>query len=135
MSQRFFVLQPAPHPSRRNCWEAIKGLPDGMEVWIKEPMRTPAQNAEMWAVLQQIADLKAWPVNGKIQKQTKEFWKSLLLGAFRREVPMITQDLDGCMVVMSLSSRDVGRREWSDWREFLYSTLARFEAETQEGAA
>lgn len=132
----YFVLQPLPHPSRRRCWEAIKSQPDGMEVWIKKPMRTPAQNAEMWVVLQAIADIKSWPVNGKVEKQTKEFWKSLLVGVFRREVPMITQDLDGCMVVMSLSSRDISKREWPEWREFLYATLAKFEAEAEvEGVA
>lgn len=131
----FFVLQPSPHPSRRNCWEAIKAQPDGMEVWIKEPMRTLEQNALMWALLQEIADLKTWPVNGRIEKQSKEFWKTLLLADFRQEMPLITQGIDGGMAVVSLSSRDIGKREWTDWVEFLYSVRSRFEAEALGGVA
>ena len=131
----FFVLQPAPHPSRRNCWEAIKGLPDGMEVHIKEPMRTLEQNALMWAIIQEIADLKKWPVNGRVETQPKEFWKVMLISWFRKELPLITQDLDGRMAVVSLSSKDIGKKEWNEWVEFLNFVKARFEAEAQEDAA
>jgi len=128
-----FVLQPLPHPARRNCWEAIRNQPDGMEVWIREPMRTPAQNAYMWAVLDEIASCKKWPVNGRIEHQSKEFWKRLLLANFHKERPLITQDLDGDMVIIaSDSSRDVGKKEWEDWMEFLEMVLARFRAEVQE---
>ena len=119
-----YILQALPHPARRNCWEAIKALPDGMVVEIKEPSRTLEANAAMWPILKAWSDQKEWPVNGQMVKLTPEEWKDILTASFDRNEVRIAQGLDGGMVLLGHRTRHFGARKFSQWLDFLMAASA-----------
>lgn len=119
-----FVLQPTPHPARSRAMEAIQNAPDGYEVLLKEPTRSTEQNAAQWPILQAFADQLQWPVNGKMVYMTDEEWKDVLTAAFRKEQARVAMGLDGGVVMLGSRTSKFGKREFSDWLEFLHATAA-----------
>jgi hypothetical protein len=116
-----FILTAPPHPARRNLARALEGSPDGYAVTISEPSRTLEQNSAMWPILACWAKQKEWPVNGVMTKLTPEEWKIILTSAYKREALRIAQGLDGGMVLLGARTRDFGKKEFSDWLEFLHA--------------
>lgn len=76
MSGQYFVLQPAPHPSRERAVQAIMSAPDGQAVRIEDANRTREQNAKFHAICGDLAKSR-FPWAGKA-RSSKE-WKVLLV--------------------------------------------------------
>ena len=102
-----YVLQPLPHPSRRNCCEAIQNAPDGMEVEIraKRVQRSSEANRHYWAMLQQIAQ-DGWIDGRRFTAETwHEFYKRRFIGI-----------IDGpCGTSIAESSSKLTRKEFADY--------------------
>lgn len=110
--------------ARRLASELCVEAPDGWIVKFSEPTRTLDQNADQWPYLQAFANQLEWPVNGVMQKISAEDWKDILTCAFRRESPRIAQGLDGGVVMLGQRTSKFGKREFSEWLEFLHATAA-----------
>lgn len=121
---KLFIIQPAPHPSRRNAAAAVMAAPDGYCVSIKEPTRSGEQNAAMWGILQAFADQLEWPINGKLCQLSADEWKDILSAAFKRESARLAMGLDGGVVMLGLRTSRMGKREFSEFIEFLHATAA-----------
>lgn len=123
--KRIYVIQPHPHPARRNAIQAVQEAPQGYIVTIREPGRTLDQNAAQWPILQAFSDQLLWPVNGQMVQMYPEEWKDVLTAGFRQEMPRLAQSLDGRGVVMlgQRTSR-FGKGEFSQWLDFLNATAA-----------
>lgn len=104
MTTQTFILQPAPHPSRRNCWEAVKSSPDGMEVIIRKPKRSSAKNALMWAILRQLE-----PIDWYGEKLTSEEWKIVITASLKRQ--RAVRGIDGGFVVLGEQTRNMSGPE------------------------
>lgn len=120
--KRTFVLQPTPHPSRRLAHEAIDDAPAGWVVQVGEPTRNLDQNAAMWPILEAFSRQLEWPVNGRMELLTPEEWKDILTAAFRQEQARVSPGLHGGMVFLGMRTSRMGKREFSDWLEFLHAT-------------
>ena len=125
MTQRTFILQPHPHPSRRLCAEYVMQAPDGWAVVVKEPTRSLEQNAAQWPILEAFSQQLQWPVNGQMVTMTADEWKDVLTAAFERESVRLAMAFDGPGVVMlGQRTSQYGKRKFSDWLEFLHAAAA-----------
>lgn len=97
---------------------------DGSVVVFRDSDRTLEQNAAQWPILDAFAKQLQWPVNGKMQLIASEDWKDILTSAFRREFPRVANGLDGGMVLLGQRTSRFGKKEFSDWLEFLSATAA-----------
>lgn len=124
--KRTFILQPRPHPARRNCAEYIlNDAPDGYAVTVAEMTRTTEQNAAQWPILEAFSKQLQWPVNGRMEWLTDEEWKDVLTAAFERESVRLAMAFDGPGVVMlGRRTSQYGKRKFSDWLEFLHAAAA-----------
>lgn len=109
---------------RERALEAVRTAPDGFAVTVAEPTRNLEQNAAQWPILQAFADQLRWPVNGSMVSMSAEEWKDVLSAAFRRETVRVAMGLDGGMVMLGMRTRDMGKREFSEWLDFLHATAA-----------
>lgn len=117
-----FILQPLPHPSRRNCWEAIKGLPDGTIVEFHEETRSLEQNKLLWPLLTLWAKHQKAIVNGQQLEISKEAWKVILLHSFRKRHgrdQRFALGLDGDLVPLGYETHTMGKREFADFLTFI----------------
>jgi hypothetical protein len=122
MSKRVFIV--GAHPmSRRNAVQAVQDAPDGFAVSIGEQTRNLDQNAAMWPILDAFSEQLQWPVNGKMTTLTAEEWKDILSAAFRKE-QRVAMGLDGGFVMLGQRTSKFGKREFSEWLEFLHATAA-----------
>lgn len=128
-----FILTAPPHPARQLLARALNSMPDGYAVTISEPSRTLEQNAAMWPILACWSKQKQWPVNGVMTTLNPEEWKIVLTSAFRKETLRIAQGLDGGMVLLGASTRNFGKKEFSDWLEFLHAASAEHGITTEPG--
>jgi len=111
------------HAQARSLAEqAVRTAPEGHIVTIAEPSRTLDQNAAQWPILQAFSEQLEWPVNGQMVKLTDVEWKDILTAAFRQEQPRIAQGLNGGMVLLGQRTSKFGKKEFSDWLEFLHAT-------------
>ena len=110
--------------ARRRAVAAVQTAPDGFVTIVREPTRSLDQNAAQWPILQAFADQLKWPVNGSMESLTAEEWKDVLSAAFKRETVRVAMGLDGGMVMLGARTSQMGKREFSDWLEFLHSTAA-----------
>jgi hypothetical protein len=122
MSKQLFRL--AHTEARRRATKACQDAPDGYIVTVAEPNRTLDQNAAQWPLLQAFADQLQWPINGRMEFLSKEDWKDLLTAAFRQEVARVAPGLDGGMVLLGARTSKFGKKQFSDWLEFLHATAA-----------
>jgi hypothetical protein len=118
------ILTLTGEAARKAACREILAAPDGHVVKIGEPTRSLEQNAAMWPILEAFARQLEWPINGKMTKISAEDWKDILTAAFRRTQPRVAQGLDGSMVLLGQRTREFGKREFSDWLEFLNATAA-----------
>lgn len=98
--------------------------PEGWAVTLGDATRTLDQNADQWPYLEAFSNQIEWPINGKLQKISAEDWKDILTCAFRNEQPRIAQGLDGGMVLLGQRTSKFGKKEFSEWLEFLHATAA-----------
>jgi hypothetical protein len=120
MTKRYVLVHDL---ARQRALEAIREAPQGFEVLVKEPTRNTGQNAAMWPILEAFSEQLEWPVNGVMTKLTPEEWKSLLSAAFRKET-RVAMGLDGGFVMLGERTSSFGKREFSDFLEFLHATAA-----------
>jgi len=52
----------------------------------------------------------------------KEDWKDLLTAAFKQELARVAPGLDGGMVLLGQRTSKFGKKQFSDWLEFLHAT-------------
>lgn len=122
MTKATFILA---HPTaRQRAVDAVRNAPDGFCVTVAEPSRNLEQNAAQWPILQAFADQLKWPVNGSMESLTAEEFKDILTAAFKRETVRVAMGLDGGMVMLGARTSQMGKREFSEWLEFLHSTAA-----------
>ena len=107
--QRVFILQPAPHPSRRLCAEHVMQAPDGYAVTVKEPTRSLEQNSRLWALLHDVATQVDW--YGK--RLTPEDWKHVFTSSLRKLEVVPNLEGNG-FVALGLSTSRMSKREMSD---------------------
>jgi len=118
-----FVLIDRDRRQRCADW-ALHSAPDGGPATFSEPTRTLEQNAAQWPILTAFSTQIMWPVNGHMVKMTEEEWKDVLTAAFRRETVRLAMGLDGGVVMLGQRTSGFGKREFSDWLEFLHATAA-----------
>lgn len=110
--------------SRRNAIQAVQNAPDGDAVTVGEPTRSLEQNAAQWPILEAFAAQLEWPINGRMSKLSSEDWKDLLTAAFKQEQARVAPGLDGGMVLLGQRTSQFGKREFSEWLEFLHATAS-----------
>lgn len=117
-----FVLAHAT--ARQRAVDAVRNAPEGFAVTVAEPSRNLEQNAAQWPILQAFADQLKWPVNGSMESLTAEEFKDILTAAFKRETVRVAMGLDGGMVMLGARTSKMGKREFSEWLDFLNATAA-----------
>lgn len=122
MTKQTFVL--VHETARKRALAAVTTAPDGFVTVVCEPTRNLDQNAAQWPILQAFSDQLVWPVNGRMETLTPEEWKDLLTAAFKRETVRVAMGLDGGMVMLGARTSKFGKKEFSDWLEFLHATAA-----------
>lgn len=110
--------------ARRRAVAAVAEAPAGWVVTVKEPTRSLEANAAMWPILQAFSEQLQWPVNGKAVTMTPEEWKDVLSCAFKGEQVRLAMGLAGGVVMLGLRTSKMGKREFSDFLEFLHATAA-----------
>jgi len=122
MSARTFIL--AHDLARRRAVAAVAEAPAGHCVKISEPSRSLEQNAAQWPILDAFSRQLLWPVNGAMVRMTAEEWKDVLTAAFRGETVRLAMGMNGGVVMLGMRTRDMSKKQFSDWLEFLNSTAA-----------
>lgn len=120
--KQYFILVHAQ--ARKNAMEAVRTAPDGLSVTITDPCRSLEQNAAQWPILQAFSQQLEWPVNGAMVKMAPGEWKDVLTAAFRRETARLAMGLDGGVVMLGARTSAFGKREFSEWLDFLQATAA-----------
>ena len=115
MSKAMFILQPAPHPSRRLAAQAIMEAPDGRVVTIAEPTRSLEQNARLWASLGEVSKQVDWYG----QHLTPDEWKDVFTAAMKRQ--KVVPGLEGGFVVCALSTSKMSKAELGELMEIIYA--------------
>jgi hypothetical protein len=121
MTKQTFIL--VHDMARQRAVEAVRNAPHGFAVSVGEPSRSLDQNAAQWPILEAFSEQLQWPVNGKLTTLTKEEWKDILTAAFRKET-RVAMGLNGGFVMLGQRTSKFGKREFSDWLEFLHATAA-----------
>jgi hypothetical protein len=106
-----------------------------MVVSVKEEGRSLDQNAAMWPILEAFATQKKWVVNGKECYLTADDWKDILTAAFKKETNRIATGIDGGLVILGMRTSKMGKKEFSEFLEFLHATAAEMEIELLREAA
>jgi len=117
--QTFIMAHPV---ARQRAVQAVQNAPGGYAVTVGEATRSLDQNAAQWPVLQAFADQLQWPINGRMEWLLKEDWKDLLTAAFKQELARVAPGLDGGMVLLGQRTSKFGKKQFSDWLEFLHAT-------------
>lgn len=100
---------------RRFCARFImEEAPDGCVIEFKEPTRTVAQNARMWAMLGDISRQVVW--YGKTL--TPEDWKTVFTASLRQTRVVPTIDGDG-FVPLGMSTSKMSKAELSALMELI----------------
>jgi hypothetical protein len=110
--------------ARANAQAAVRDAPEGYVVVVSEPSRNLDQNAAQWPILQAFADQLQWPVNGAMVWMSADEWKDVLSSAFRKETVRVAMGMDGGMVMLGSRTSEFGKREFSEWLDFLNATAA-----------
>ncbi len=124
--KRTFVLR--DREIRRRCAECVVSeAEEGAVVTIGPAKRSLEQNAAQWPILEAFSRQLTWPVNGSMEALTAEEWKDILTAAFRAESyqPRVAPALyGGGMVLLGQRTSRFGKREFSEWLEFLHALAA-----------
>ena len=110
--------------ARRRALDAVTQAPPGYVVTVKEPSRSLDQNAALWPLLTEFSEQLLWPVNGRMVKMEPEEWKDVLSAAFRGEQARLAMGLDGGVVMLGLRTSKMGKKQFSEFLDFLHATAA-----------
>lgn len=109
--------------AREAIQRIIGAAPEGSVVVIREGDRTLEQNAAQWPILDAFSKQLEWPVNGQMSRLDPEEWKDILTAAFSKvEKQRVAPGIDGGFVLLGLRTSRMGKKEFSDWLEFLNAT-------------
>lgn len=120
--KQIFTL--AHQGARQRAAQAVLMAPDGYVVTVGEPTRNLEQNAAQWPILEAFAEQLLWPVNCEMVRMSAEEWKDVLTAAFKGEKLRLAKGLDGGVVMIGLRTSKFGKREFSEWLDFLNSVAA-----------
>ena len=101
--------------ARNAMHREVDALPMGYAATFGEATRTNDQNAKLWPMLDDIARQVDWYGN----KLTDEEWKDVFSAALKRQ--KVVPGLDGGFVVCGQRTSKMGKREFSDLIELMYS--------------
>jgi NinB protein len=110
--------------ARRRAVAAVAEAPDGHVVTIGPPGRTLDQNSAQWPLLESFSRQLLWPVNGAMVAMSAEEWKDVLSAAFRGENVRLAMGLNGGVVMLGMRTSKMGKKQFSEWLEFLHSVAA-----------
>lgn len=114
--KRVFILQPHPHPSRRNALSAIAEAPDGTAVTFSEPTRSLEQNAALWPALEDVSQQVEW--YGR--KLTPLDWKHVFTASLRKLD--VVPNIDGTgFVALGMSTSRMSKREFSELLDLVHA--------------
>lgn len=108
--------------ARQNALRAVQNAQEGHVVTISHPTRSLDQNSAQWPILDAFSKQLDWQINGAKTKLTPDEWKDLLTAAFKQEVSRIAPGLDGGMVLLGQRTSKFGKKQFSEWLEFLHAT-------------
>lgn len=114
MNKQYFIL--AHDTARQMAIQAIKNAPDGWIVEVKERTRSIDQNSLLWALLTDVSRQVEW--YGR--KLAPEDWKHVFSSALRKQDVVPNIEGNG-FVVLGQSTSKMGKREFSDLVELIYS--------------
>lgn len=104
--------------------KCIDEAPNDYACTIQEKNRTLEQNAAQWPILAAFSKQRQWSVNGSMVWMSDEEWKDVLTAAFKEETIRLAAGLRGGVVMLGKRTSKFGKREFSDWLEFLYAAAA-----------
>jgi hypothetical protein len=110
--------------ARKNCAHFAMTGPEGWIARFSEPTRSHAQNAAQWPILEAFAKQLKWPVNGSMAELSADEWKDILTAAFQGDTVRLAMGLNGGIVMLGLRTSKMGKKQFSDWLEFLHATAA-----------
>lgn len=114
MNKQYFIL--AHDTARQMAMQAIRNAPDGWIVEVKERTRSIDQNSLLWALLTDVSRQVEW--YGR--KLAPEDWKHVFSSALRKQDVVPNIEGNG-FVVLGQSTSKMGKREFSDLVELIYS--------------
>lgn len=114
MNKQYFIL--AHDTARQMAIQAIKNAQDGYVVEIKERTRSIEQNSLLWSLLTDVSRQVEW--YGR--KLAPEDWKHVFSSALRKQDVVPNIEGNG-FVVLGQSTSKMGKREFSDLVELIYS--------------
>lgn len=127
MSKKHFVIRIEQTDNRAYiCQQIMQGL-EGEIVRISDPTRTLAQNALIHAVLTEAGDLIGWKFSG--QAVDLDDLKSIFMAAYRKASGVDTRfvmGIDGQPVILNWRTRDMTKRECSEFTEMIYAWMEEF---------
>lgn len=127
MNKRYFILSHAV--ARQNAIKAVSEAAEGMVVEIKEQTRNTSQNALIHAVLTEYGGSIGWKFNG--QSVNLDDLKSIMMAAFRKvqgQESRFVIGFDGQPVILNWRTRELSKREASEFVEMITAYLAEIEA-------
>lgn len=124
--RRKFIIQ--NEDIRQRALSAVRELPLGMEVVLKEASRSLDQNALLWPLLHELSQQVDWYGH----KLTAEEWKDLMTAGLKKQKAV--PGIDGGFVVVGGSTSKMTKGEFSDLLELIYSFGAERGVEWKEVA-
>lgn len=91
---------------------------------IGELSRNLEQNSLLWPLLDCFAKQLPWAVNGVLGHLTAENWKDILSAAFKQEAQQMALGLNGGFVFLGQRTSQMGKKEFSEFIEFILATGA-----------
>lgn len=127
VNKRYFILSHAV--ARQNAVKAVMDAPEGMVVRIEEPKRSGEQNSLIHAVLTEYGQSIGWKFNG--QSVNLDDLKSIMMAAFRKvqgQESRFVIGFDGQPVILNWRTRELSKREASEFVDMVQAYLAETEA-------
>lgn len=106
-----------PH-NRARALDMVRSAPDGyLFVPPREPTRSTAQNARLWAMLGDISKQVIWTVNGHPEKLAPEDWKAVITASLAQESRM-APGVRGGFVMLGTSTSSMTVRQMTEMIDF-----------------
>lgn len=112
---------PLTRHTRQRAHRDIDAAPDGhFFAPPAEPNRNLATNAKMWAMLNDVARQKQWPVDGVLQSLTDKAWKDIFTAALVKETRS-AKGLYGGEVLLGEHTSSMSQRKMGELIELMYA--------------
>lgn len=126
--QTIFLSGEAQKQFAKQC---ITRAPSDYVCTLEEKNRTLEQNAAQWPILAAFSKQRQWSVNGSMVWMSDEEWKDVLTAAFKEETIRLAAGLRGGVVMLGKRTSKFGKREFSEWLEFLYAAADELEVDIE----